>query len=105
MSAPLAAELVNDENDKKIFELLGYPQEMGRPFVAPPGVPTDRLQALRTAFEETMKDPDFLAEFEKDHPGRRADERRGGCSIAATGLRDAERDHRRYVALTAAESR
>jgi tripartite-type tricarboxylate transporter receptor subunit TctC len=30
--------------------------------VAPPGVPADRIKALRDAFEATMKDPDFLAE-------------------------------------------
>jgi hypothetical protein len=33
---------------------------MGRPFVLPPGVPRDRVVTLRTAFDETMKDPEFL---------------------------------------------
>ena len=64
-NAPLATELVGDENDKKIFELLAYPQEMGRPFAAPPGVPADRVAALRTAFDKTMRDPDFLADSAK----------------------------------------
>ena len=43
--------------DRKVFEFLFAPQEMGRPFFAPPGVPADRLAALRRAFELTLKDP------------------------------------------------
>jgi tripartite-type tricarboxylate transporter receptor subunit TctC len=38
---------------------------MGRPFVAPPGVPADRVATLRKAFLETMKDKELLAEAEK----------------------------------------
>jgi tripartite-type tricarboxylate transporter receptor subunit TctC len=38
---------------------------MGRPFLGPPGIPDDRLTALRKAFMDTMKDPEFLAEAEK----------------------------------------
>ena len=40
-------------------------QETGRPVAAPPGVPEDRLAALRRAFDATMKDPAFIAEAEK----------------------------------------
>ena len=40
-------------------------QVMGRPFLGPPGIPADRLAALRKAFMDTMKDPDFLAEAKK----------------------------------------
>jgi tripartite-type tricarboxylate transporter receptor subunit TctC len=63
--APLATDLVKEGNDKKIFELLAYPQEMGRPFAAPPGTPADRVAALRAAFDATMKDPEFLAEAKR----------------------------------------
>jgi tripartite-type tricarboxylate transporter receptor subunit TctC len=35
---------------------------MGRPYLAPPGVPAERLAALRQGFMETMTDKDFLAE-------------------------------------------
>jgi len=38
--------------------------EFGRPFIAPPGVPADRLQILRTAFAQTMKDPGLVQEAE-----------------------------------------
>ena len=38
---------------------------MGRPFMGPPGIPRERLDALRLAFDSTMKDPDFLKEADK----------------------------------------
>ena len=38
---------------------------LGRPMIAPPGVPPDRIRILREAFAKTMKDPGFLAEIEK----------------------------------------
>ncbi len=47
------------------MELILIRQEAGRPFAAPPGAPADRVAALRQAFEETLKDPDFIAEAEK----------------------------------------
>ena len=52
-------------DDRKVFEFLFAPQEMGRPFFAPPGVPAERVKALRDAFARTFKDPAFLAEAEK----------------------------------------
>ncbi len=39
---------------------------MGRPFLAPPGIPADRLAALRKAFDDTMADKDFLADAEQN---------------------------------------
>lgn len=63
--APLAVDLVSNPQDKRIFELLAYPQEMGRPFAAPPGVPADRVAALRAAFDSTINDPEFLAEAKR----------------------------------------
>jgi tripartite-type tricarboxylate transporter receptor subunit TctC len=38
---------------------------MARPFAAPPGIPEERLRALRAAFDATMKDKDFLAEAQR----------------------------------------
>jgi tripartite-type tricarboxylate transporter receptor subunit TctC len=43
-----------------MFEIAFAEQVMGRPFVLPPGVPADRIAALRAAFDATMKDPQFL---------------------------------------------
>lgn len=62
---PGVTEFVKDPNDRKILELLAAPQEMGRPIAAPPEVPADRVQALRRAFDATMKDPQFLEEAKK----------------------------------------
>ena len=51
--------------DKAALKLIVSRQSIARPFAAPPGVPADRVAALRTAFDATMKDPDFLAETKK----------------------------------------
>ena len=56
MDLPLAAE------DKAAMKLLSAPTTIGRPLFGPPGLPADRLAALRSAFDQTMKDPAFLAE-------------------------------------------
>ena len=43
-----------------MFEIAFAEQVMGRPFVLPPGVSADRVAALRSAFDATMKDTQFL---------------------------------------------
>jgi len=50
---------------EQIFKLIFARQVMGRPYLAPPGVPKDRADALRAGFMATMKDPDFLAEVQR----------------------------------------
>lgn len=62
---PLVTELAKNEADRKALELIVSSVAMGRPLVAPPGVPDERVEALRRAFDRTMKDPEFLAEAEK----------------------------------------
>ncbi len=62
---PLIMDLAKTEEQKQILTLVFARQTMGRPFVAPPGVPADRVAALRKAFMDTMKDKEFLAEAEK----------------------------------------
>jgi tripartite-type tricarboxylate transporter receptor subunit TctC len=62
---PNVLDLVTDKTDHDALALLVLPQEMGRPHVAPPGIPADHLHILRTAFDDTMKDPGFLAEAKK----------------------------------------
>ena len=64
-NVPSAIDLVSNEEDRQVLELILIPQEMGRPYVAPPGIPADRLAALRRAFEETWKDPEYLAEAQR----------------------------------------
>jgi tripartite-type tricarboxylate transporter receptor subunit TctC len=54
-----------DEAGHQAMVLMYARQEYGRPLVAPPGVPPERLAALRQAFAQSMKDPDFLADAKK----------------------------------------
>jgi tripartite-type tricarboxylate transporter receptor subunit TctC len=61
-NVPLITELATDDRQRQILKLIFSRQTMGRPFAAPPAIPADRAQALRTAFDLTMKDPEFLAE-------------------------------------------
>jgi tripartite-type tricarboxylate transporter receptor subunit TctC len=63
-NVPLISDFANDRQ-KQVLRLVVSRQTMGRPFAAPPGVPADRAQALRRAFDATLKDPAFLAEAEK----------------------------------------
>jgi tripartite-type tricarboxylate transporter receptor subunit TctC len=62
---PSALELVTDPENKQVLELILIRQEAGRPFAAPPGVPPDRLAALRRAFGATLEDAEFRADANK----------------------------------------
>lgn len=62
---PMAINMIKNPRDKKVYELLVIPDEFGRPFVAPPGLPHDRLAALQTAFMETLKDKGYMADAKK----------------------------------------
>jgi tripartite-type tricarboxylate transporter receptor subunit TctC len=64
-NVPLIMDFAKTEEQKQIFRLVFARQVMGRPFLAPPGVPADRVAALREAFMATMKDQAFLAEAKK----------------------------------------
>ena len=61
-SVPLIGDFAKTERQRQIMNLVISRQVMGRPFMAPPGLPADRAAALRTAFNETMKDPEFIKE-------------------------------------------
>jgi tripartite-type tricarboxylate transporter receptor subunit TctC len=62
---PLITDFVRSGDQLKILSLLIATQSMARPFLAPPGIPEERTHALRRAFDETMKDPLFLADVER----------------------------------------
>lgn len=66
-NVPTVFEYAKDEKTKQAFKLVFGWQVMGRPFTLPPGVSADRVEALRTAFEATMKDAKFLADAKKSH--------------------------------------
>jgi hypothetical protein len=62
---PLATSLAHNEEEKECLELLLARDVLGRPFVAPPGIPEDRAAALRQAFDLSLKDPALLDEAKK----------------------------------------
>jgi tripartite-type tricarboxylate transporter receptor subunit TctC len=61
-AVPFFADLVASPDDRAMLDLIFSKYQMGRPFFAPPGVPPDRLAALRSAFDQAMRDPDLIAE-------------------------------------------
>jgi tripartite-type tricarboxylate transporter receptor subunit TctC len=62
---PAIVEYAKDERTKQILQLVLTPQEMDRPILAPPGVPAERVAALRAAFHAAMNDPGFIEEAKK----------------------------------------
>ena len=62
---PTARELAKNEAARALIELAELPYALSRPFAAPPGVPPDRLAALRRAFEATLGDAEFRADADK----------------------------------------
>jgi tripartite-type tricarboxylate transporter receptor subunit TctC len=63
---PTASEYARTGEEKRILEIvINSMNEYSRPFVLPPGTPKDRVQILRKAFENMIRDPEFLAEVEK----------------------------------------
>ncbi len=63
--APLLSDILKDENDRAAVSIIFDKYQMGRPFFAPVGVPSDRVALLRAAFDASMKDPALIAEAEK----------------------------------------
>jgi tripartite-type tricarboxylate transporter receptor subunit TctC len=59
---PVALDIARSDQDRRLFELMMSPLEAGRPFAVPLGTPTDRIAALRAAFEAVAKDASFQAE-------------------------------------------
>jgi tripartite-type tricarboxylate transporter receptor subunit TctC len=62
---PFALERAANDEQRQVLRLLVAGQYLGRPFFSTPEVPADRKQALRAAFDATMKDTEFLAEAKK----------------------------------------
>jgi hypothetical protein len=60
---PLITDLVADSRQLAALKLIVSRQAIARPFAAPPEVPAERIEALREAFDATMRDQEFLAEM------------------------------------------
>jgi len=59
---PSVEEIIPDADNRKVVELLVSGTRLGRPLATTPGVPEERVKALRDAFDSVMKDPEFLKE-------------------------------------------
>ena len=76
---PSIMEIAQTDEQKNILKVAILSADLGRPFMAPPGVPADRVEALRAAFIKTIQDPEYVAEVtkRKDTPtlvdGKRAE--------------------------------
>jgi tripartite-type tricarboxylate transporter receptor subunit TctC len=62
---PSVLDFAKTDEQRAILKMIFARQVMGRPYVAPPNLPADRVAVLRQAFMDTMKDKDFLAEADK----------------------------------------
>lgn len=62
---PLLQELTDDKDKKQILRFISLPVGVGRAYLTPPGVPADRVELLRKAFDATMKDKGFIEETNK----------------------------------------
>jgi tripartite-type tricarboxylate transporter receptor subunit TctC len=62
---PTAVELARNDDERAVLSAIMNASEVGTAFFTTPGVPPDRLNALRRAFDATMKDPEFVADVVK----------------------------------------
>jgi hypothetical protein len=54
------SDLAATDEDRQVLEFMSSGSQIGRALFAPPGVPEDRITALRTAFDMMIKDPEFI---------------------------------------------
>ena len=62
---PTVLEIAETDDQKAVLRAVMNATEIGKPILTTPGVPPDRLDALRRAYEQVVKDPEFIAEFER----------------------------------------
>ncbi len=61
---PALGEFVKEPVDRAFFDIYKSQGVIGLSLIAPEGVPDERIEALRAAFDATMQDPEFLAEIQ-----------------------------------------
>jgi tripartite-type tricarboxylate transporter receptor subunit TctC len=62
---PTIFELAETADLRGVFTLFFGPDDIGQPLALPPNVPSDRVDVIRRAFADTIKDPEYLADAEK----------------------------------------
>ncbi len=65
LDTPLSIDLGRTPEEVQILRIVANATEVGKHALTPPGVPADRVAALRRAFDLTIKDPDYIAEMNK----------------------------------------
>jgi tripartite-type tricarboxylate transporter receptor subunit TctC len=63
---PLLRDLAKTPEDQSVLDFMSRAVAVGRPIATTPGVPQERVEALRRAFDATLKDPEFIREAEKE---------------------------------------
>ena len=65
-NVPLASKYAKNDEARQLMQIgIEEPAAYYRPYALPPDTPKDRVQLLRRAFEQTLKDPEFLADAQK----------------------------------------
>jgi tripartite-type tricarboxylate transporter receptor subunit TctC len=62
---PMFSDVVTSKEDKQIVKFMASMGPIGRGLAVPPGTPSDRVAALRAAFQKVINDPDFIADAKK----------------------------------------
>ena len=62
---PALPEIGTTPEDKQVYQLYASGSAVGRAVIAPPELPTDRITALRDAFNTMVRDPEFIADIQK----------------------------------------
>jgi tripartite-type tricarboxylate transporter receptor subunit TctC len=62
-ATPLFRDFASDDAERQMLDVLGVREEITRPYLAPPGIPPERLALLRRAFDATVHDPAYLADM------------------------------------------
>ena len=83
---PRVIDFTKSDEDRAVADLVFGRQVLGRPVLAPPDMPAERREALRTAFKKTMADPAFIADMEKQK-----------LEFAPSSGEDVERTIRRFA--------
>jgi tripartite-type tricarboxylate transporter receptor subunit TctC len=65
-TVPMVTTLAKTESDRQAIELIYSREALARPFLLPPGVPADRVKALKNAFSQSLKDKELLADAAKE---------------------------------------
>ena len=64
-NVPLIMDLATNDEERQSLKLIFARQALGRPFLAPPGIPSDRSAFLRSVFKKTVSDPELRAEADR----------------------------------------